>query len=78
MCTGNQSDDKEAAPGGCGESVRSSNLHRILRGERQCDLPVQAPQDILSCLAMSRARCDRRAKSLATSMGDEMFHRYQR
>jgi hypothetical protein len=36
-----------------------------------------AAQDILSRLAMLRARCERRAKSFATPMGDEMFYRYQ-
>jgi len=36
-----------------------------------------AAQDILSRLAMLRARCEREAKSFATPMGDEMFYRYQ-
>ena len=36
-----------------------------------------AAQDILNRLAMLRARCERRAKSFATPMGDEMFYRYQ-
>jgi TRAP-type uncharacterized transport system substrate-binding protein len=36
-----------------------------------------AAQDILSRLAMLRARCERQAKSFATPMGDEMFYRYQ-
>jgi hypothetical protein len=36
-----------------------------------------AAQDILSRLAMLRARCERRAQSFATPMGDEMFYRYQ-
>jgi hypothetical protein len=36
-----------------------------------------AAQEILTRLAMLRARCERRAKSFATPMGDEMFYRYQ-
>jgi len=36
-----------------------------------------AAQDILNRLAMLRVRCERRAKSFATPMGDEMFYRYQ-
>jgi hypothetical protein len=36
-----------------------------------------AAQDILSRLALVRIRCERRAKSFATPMGDKMFYRYQ-
>ena len=36
-----------------------------------------AAQGILRRLAMLRATCERRAKSFATPMGDEMFYRYQ-
>ena len=36
-----------------------------------------AAQDLLSRLAMLRTRCERRAKSFATPMGDEMLFRYQ-
>ena len=36
-----------------------------------------AAQDLLSRLTMLRARCERRAKSFATPMGDEMLFRYQ-
>jgi TRAP-type uncharacterized transport system substrate-binding protein len=36
-----------------------------------------AAKDILSRLAILRARCERQAKSFATPMGDEMFYRYQ-
>ena len=36
-----------------------------------------AAQDLLNRLTMLRARCERRAKSFATPMGDEMLFRYQ-
>jgi len=46
------------------------------------ELPIDqkaraAARDILSRLAMLRTRCERRAQSFATPMGDEMFYRYQ-
>jgi hypothetical protein len=36
-----------------------------------------AVEEMLSRLANLRALCERRAKSFATPMGDEMFYRYQ-
>jgi len=46
------------------------------------ELPIDqktraAAQDLLSRLTMLRTRCERRAKSFATPMGDEMLFRYQ-
>ena len=46
------------------------------------ELPIDqraraAARDILSRLAILRTRCERRAKSFATPMGDEMLFRYQ-
>jgi TRAP-type uncharacterized transport system substrate-binding protein len=61
-----------------GDIVSHGPASHFSANERPIDQGARAAaQDILSRLAMLRTRCERRAKSFATPMGDEMFYRYQ-
>jgi hypothetical protein len=61
-----------------GDVVSHGPTPNFLTNEPLADREARAAaQDILSRLAVLRARCARQAKSFATPMGDEMFYRYQ-
>ncbi len=61
-----------------GDVVSHGPTHNFSASELLVDQEARgAAKDILSRLAMLRARCERQAKSFATPMGDEMFYRYQ-
>ena len=64
--------------GVAGDVVSHGPTRNFLTNELLVDQDARAAaQDILSRLAMLRARCERQAKSFATPMGDEMLFRYQ-
>ena len=61
-----------------GDVVSHGSTRNFLTNDLLVDEDARvAAQDILSRLAMLRARCERKAMSFATPMGDEMFFRYQ-
>jgi TRAP-type uncharacterized transport system substrate-binding protein len=64
--------------GVAGDVVSHGPTRNFSANELLVDQEARATaQNILSRLAMLRARCERQAQSFATPMGDEMFYRYQ-